>query len=181
MNEKRKTRISKFLSLILRHKPETVGLTLDSNGWVEVEKLLEACARKGNAFSREELEEVVRTNEKKRFAFDENRMRIRASQGHSIEVEIEFEEKNPPEFLYHGTAEKNVETIKQKGLMKMRRHHVHLSSDVETALSVGRRYGKPVVFKIKTAEMFSQGYKFFISANGVWLTDEVPPMFLEIL
>lgn len=181
MNEKRKTRISKFLSLILRHKPETVGLTLDSNGWVEVEKLLEACARKGNAFSREELEEVVRTNEKKRFAFDENRMRIRASQGHSIEVEIEFEEKKPPKALYHGTAERNVETIKQKGLMKMRRHHVHLSSDVETALSVGRRYGKPIVFKVKTEEMLTRGYKFYVSANDVWLTDEVPPMFLEIL
>lgn len=181
MNEKRKTHISKFLSLILRHKPETVGITLDSNGWTEVEKLLEACARHGNAFSREELEEVVRTNEKKRFAFDENRTRIRASQGHSIDVEIEFEEKTPPEILYHGTAEKNVETIKQKGLMKMQRHHVHLSSDVETALSVGKRYGKPFVFKIKTAEMLAQGYKFFISANGVWLTDEVPPMFLEIL
>lgn len=181
MNEKRKTRISKFLSLILRHKPETVGLTLDSNGWVEVEKLLEACARKGNAFSREELEEVVRTNEKKRFAFDENRMRIRASQGHSIEVEIEFEEKKPPKALYHGTAERNVETIKQKGLMKMRRHHVHLSSDVETALSVGRRYGKPIVFKVKTEEMLTRGYKFYVSENDVWLTDEVPPMFLEIL
>jgi putative RNA 2'-phosphotransferase len=133
MNEKRKTRISKFLSLILRHKPEAVGITLDSNGWVEVEKLLAACARKGNAFSREELEEVVKTNEKKRFAFDENRTKIRANQGHSIDVEIEFEEKTPPEILYHGTAERNVEQIKQKGLIKMRRHHVHLSSDVETA------------------------------------------------
>lgn len=181
MNEKRKTHISKFLSLILRHKPETVGLTLDSNGWVEVEKLLEACARKGNAFSRAELDEVVKTNEKKRFAFDENRTKIRASQGHSIDVEIEFEERKPPEILYHGTAEKNVETIKQKGLMKMRRHHVHLSSDVETALSVGKRYGKPVVFKIKTGEMLTRGYKFFISANKVWLIDEVPPLFLEIL
>jgi putative RNA 2'-phosphotransferase len=181
MNEKRKTHISKFLSLILRHKPEAIGLSLDSNGWAEVETLLEACARNGNAFSREELEEVVRTNEKKRFAFNESRTKIRASQGHSIDVEIEFEEKKPPEILYHGTAEKNVEQIKQKGLLKMRRHHVHLSSDVETAVSIGARYGKPVVFKIKTGEMLSQGYKFFISANGVWLTSEVPPMFLEIL
>lgn len=181
MNEKRKTRISKFLSLILRHKPEAVGATLDANGWVEVETLLAACARNGNAFSRSELEEVVATNDKKRFAFNENKTKIRASQGHSIAVEIEFEEKKPPEFLYHGTAERNVKTIQENGLMKMRRHHVHLSDEVETAVKVGKRYGKPIVFKIKAGEMSVQDYKFFVSANGVWLTNEVPPMFLEIL
>ena len=181
MNEKRRTHISKFLSLILRHKPEAVGLTLDSNGWIEVETLLEACARNGNAFSRAELEEVVATNDKKRFAFDENRIKIRANQGHSIKVEIAFEEKKPPEILYHGTAERNIKIIQEKGLIKMRRHHVHLSSDLETALKVGKRYGNPVVFKVKTEKMLMQGYKFYVSANGVWLTDKVPPMFLELL
>ncbi|HLM60648.1 MAG TPA: RNA 2'-phosphotransferase [Pyrinomonadaceae bacterium] len=180
MNEKRKIRISKFLSLILRHKPETIGLTLDSNGWAEVESLLKACAKNGNAFSRDELEEVVATNEKKRFAFDETQAKIRASQGHSIAVEIEFEEKNPPEILYHGTAEKNIKIIQEKGLLKMRRHHVHLSSDIETALKVGKRYGKPFVFKVKAAEMAAKDYKFHVSANGVWLTEKVPPQFLEI-
>jgi putative RNA 2'-phosphotransferase len=181
MNEKRKTRISKFLSLILRHKPETVGLALDSNGWIDVENLLKACAKNGNAFSRDELEEVVATNEKQRFAFDEKKENIRANQGHSVTVEIEFEEKKPPDILYHGTAERNIKTIQEKGLLKMRRHHVHLSSDVETALKVGERYGKPVVFKIKAEAMALKGYKFYISANGVWLTDEIPPAFLEIL
>ena len=181
MNEKRRTRISKFLSLILRHKPEAVGLTLDSNGWIEVETLLEACAANRNAFTRAELEEVVATNDKKRFAFDENKAKIRASQGHSIAVEIEFEEKNPPEILYHGTAERNIKTIQEKGLLKMRRHHVHLSSDIETALKVGKRYGKPIVLKVKAEEMANENYKFFVSANGVWLTEKVPPQFLEIL
>ena len=181
MNEKRKTKISKFLSLVLRHKPEEIELVLDENGWANVSDLLQKSAQSGHGFTLGELGEVVATNDKKRFSFDKTNEKIRANQGHSIKVEIGFEEKKPPEILYHGTAEKNVEQIKQKGLMKMRRHHVHLSSDVKTASSVGARYGKPVVFKIKTAEMFSQGYKFFVSANGVWLTDEVPPMFLEIL
>ena len=181
MNEKRKIRVSKFLSLILRHKPEAVGVTLDSDGWIEVETLLEACAQNGNSISSAELEEVVATNDKKRFAFNENKTKIRASQGHSIAVKIEFEEKQPPEILYHGTAERNVETILETGLMKMRRHHVHLSGDFGTALSVGKRYGKPIVFKVKAEEMSAQGYKFHVSANGVWLVDSVPPVFLEIL
>lgn len=181
MNERRRTRISKFLSLILRHKPETVGLTLDANGWIEVEILLEACTRKGNGFTRAELEEVVVTNEKKRFAFDENKSKIRANQGHSVAVEIVFEERKPPEILYHGTVERNVKMIQEKGLLKMRRHHVHLSDDIETAVKVGSRYGKPVVFKVKAEEMSLEDHKFYVSANGVWLVDNVPPVFLEIL
>jgi putative RNA 2'-phosphotransferase len=181
MDEKRKTRISKFLSLILRHKPETVGLTLDSKGWVEIETLLAACAKNGNAFSRNELEEVVATNDKKRFSFDETKTKIRASQGHSITVEIEFEERNPPPILYHGTAEKNLDSILKKGLEKRGRHHVHLSSEIETARAVGTRYGKPVILEIDAAQMSAQGIKFYVSANEVWLVDEVAPQFLKIL
>lgn len=181
MDEKRKTKISKFLSLILRHAPETIDLKLDENGWADVKELLEKSARNGNAFTREELEAVVETNDKKRFAFDKSGEKIRASQGHSIEVEIGFEEKTPPEILYHGTAEKNVEAILQNGLRKMQRHHVHLSTEIETAKSVGTRYGKPVIFKIDTKKMLAEDFKFYVSANGVWLTESVPPKFLEIL
>jgi putative RNA 2'-phosphotransferase len=180
MNEKNKTKLSKFLSLILRHQPEAVGLTLEENGWISVEKLIEACAKNGRTFTRTELEEVVATNEKKRFAFDESGTKIRASQGHSVEVEIEFEEKTPPKVLYHGTAEKNVGIIYEQGLLKMQRHHVHLSGDVETALKVGSRHGKPVLFQIDTESMSSENFKFYVSANNVWLIDEVPPRFLKL-
>lgn len=181
MNERRRTRISKFLSLILRHKPETIGLKLDANGWADVDELLAACAQNGSAISRAELEEVVASNEKKRFAFDGDKKKIRASQGHSINVRIDFEEREPPAILYHGTSEKTLAAILENGLLKMRRHHVHLSADAATARSVGARYGKPVVLKIKAAEMTARKFKFYVSANGVWLADEVPPEFLEIL
>lgn len=181
MDEKRKTKISKFLSLILRHKPEEIGLVLDENGWAKVADLLEKSAKAGNALTFEELEETVVTNDKKRFAFDETQTKIRASQGHSIEVEIGFEEKIPPAVLYHGTAEKNVKLILADGLKKMARHHVHLSSETETARNVGIRYGKPVIFKVDAEKMRDEGFKFYISANGVWLVAEVPPRFLEVL
>jgi putative RNA 2'-phosphotransferase len=181
MDEKRKKKISKFLSLILRHQPEVVGLSLDENGWAEVEKLIKACTAHGESFTRSELDEVVETNDKKRFAFDETGRKIRASQGHSIEVEIEFEKKTPPAILYHGTAEKNVGVIFAEGLKKMSRHHVHLSGDIETAKNVGIRYGKPVLFKIDTVAMQAENFEFFVSANGVWLVESVPPKFLEVL
>ena len=181
MNEKRKTKISKFLSLILRHKPETIGLIIDENGWTDVKNLLEKSLKYGNSFTPEELETVVETNDKKRFVFDESKTKIRASQGHSIKVEIGFEEKIPPEILYHGTAKRNVESILKNGLHKMQRHHVHLSADVETAETVGTRYGKPVIFKIDTKKMLEENFRFYISANGVWLVESVPPEFLEIL
>lgn len=181
MDEKRKTNISKFLSLILRHKPETIDLKLDENGWADVKELLEKSAQNENVFTREELETVVETNDKKRFTFDDSGEKIRASQGHSIEVEIGFEEKTPPKTLYHGTAEKNVEAILQNGLRKMQRHHVHLSSEIETAKAVGTRYGKPVIFRIETEKMLAENFKFYVSANGVWLVESVSPEFLEIL
>ena len=181
MDEKRKTKISKFLSLVLRHKPEEIGLTLEENGWVPVEKLIQACAAYGKTFTLTELREVVETNDKKRFAFDETGGKIRANQGHSIEVEIEFEEKTPPAVLYHGTAEQNVGVIFADGLKKMSRHHVHLSSDAETARKVGARHGKPVIFEIDTAAMINEGFRFLVSANDVWLVEEIPPKFLKLL
>ncbi len=180
MNEKRKTKISKFLSLVLRHKPEEIGLILDENGWANINDLLEKSAKVNNAFTFEELTEVVETNDKKRFAFDETESKIRASQGHSLKVDVGFEKKMPPKILYHGTAERNVKAILENGLKKIARHHVHLSSETETARNVGTRYGKPVIFKIDTTAMLAENFKFYVSANGVWLTDEVPPKFLEV-
>lgn len=181
MDERRKIKISKFLSLILRHKPGTIDLQLDKNGWADVSELLEKSRKRGHSFSFEELEEVVATNDKKRFAFDAAKIKIRANQGHSVNVEIEFEEKPPPEILFHGTAEKNIEQILKNGLKKMRRHHVHLSPDTETARTVGNRHGEPVILKINTKAMLAEGFKFYISANGIWLVNEVPPAFLEVL
>lgn len=180
MDEKRRTKISKFLSLILRHAPETVGLRLEEGGWIPVDELLAACAKNGKALTRQELEEVVETNDKKRFSFDESGAKIRANQGHSVKIEIEFEKQTPPAILYHGTAEKNVDSILKRGLQKMRRHHVHLSGDKETARKVGTRYGKPVIFEIDTKAMLANGFQFFVSANGVWLVENVPPQFLRI-
>ncbi len=180
MNEKSKTKISKFLSLVLRHKPDAVGIELDENGWVNVETLRKACAENGRSFTRTELEEVVETNDKKRFAFNEDGTMIRANQGHSINVELGLEEQIPPKILYHGTAEKNLGKIYESGLQKMKRHHVHLSDNIETALNVGTRYGKPVIFQIETEKMLTENFKFFVSENGVWLVDEVPPKFLEV-
>lgn len=180
MNEKQKTKISKFLSLILRHQPQTVGLELEENGWIEVNRLLQACNDYGTPLTLEELREVVETNDKKRFAFDETKTKIRANQGHSVKVEIEFEKRTPPKVLYHGTAEKNVESILQEGLKKMSRHHVHLSADIETALKVGRRYGKPIILEIDTAAMLLENYEFFISENNVWLTPHIPPNFIKL-
>lgn len=181
MNEKRKTKISKFLSLILRHKPEEINLSLDENGWADVSELLEKAAQNEFDFTFEELETMVATNDKKRFSFDATKTKIRANQGHSIEVDVGFEEKLPPNNLYHGTAERNLNSILKTGLEKRARHHVHLSSKTETARNVGIRYGKPIVLEIDAEQMSVQGYKFYISANGVWLVDEVPPKFLRVL
>jgi putative RNA 2'-phosphotransferase len=181
MNEEKKKEISKFLSLVLRHKPEAGGVILDENGWVDVDDLIRGCQENGRTFTSKELEEVVETNDKKRFSFSDDKTRIRANQGHSVEIELELEEQTPPKILYHGTAERNLGLIFENGLQKMKRHHVHLSADVETARSVGTRYGKPVIFKIDTEKMRAEGFRFFVSANEVWLVEEVPPDFLETL
>ncbi|EDY20782.1 Phosphate acetyltransferase [Chthoniobacter flavus Ellin428] len=179
MNEKERTRTSKFLSLVLRHEPEKVGLELDSAGWVEVEMLLAACRQHGVAIERAELEEIVVTNEKKRFAFSDDGRRIRANQGHSIEVSLGYTPQVPPARLFHGTATRFLDSIRSDGLKKMERHHVHLSADEETAHKVGQRHGKPLILLIKADAMHAANHSFFLSENGVWLTDAVPVAFIE--
>jgi len=178
MNDKERTRTSKFLSLVLRHEPEKIGLKLDSAGWVDVDELLIACRFSGYPLQVEELQEVVSTNEKKRFAFSEDGRKIRASQGHSVEVALGYEPKNPPARLFHGTASRFLPSIREGGLHKGERHHVHLSTDHQTALKVGQRRGESVILTIDAAAMAAGGFTFFLSDNGVWLTDYVPREFI---
>jgi putative RNA 2'-phosphotransferase len=172
-------RLSKFLSKVLRHKPEMVGLELDQNGWVDVEKLLTACRNHGVPMDRTVLERIVATNEKQRFALSEDGQKIRANQGHSIAVNLNLKPVQPPDRLYHGTAERFLHSIRQKGLVKGKRHHVHLSGDPDVARKVGSRHGKPVILVVLAKEMHKEGYVFFRSANGVWLTDHVPVRYLK--
>lgn len=180
MNDKDKKHIGKFLSFILRHHPEVIGITLDANGWANVEELMAGCAAQDKHFSKADLEEIVATNEKKRYAFNDDHTRIRASQGHSLDVELDLLPVGPPEFLYHGTVDQFMDAIREEGLMKKSRQHVHLSRDRETAITVASRRGKPVVLAVRAGEMHRNGHLFFCSANGVWLTDHVPAKFLEI-
>lgn len=179
ISEKQITHISKFLSLVLRHKPETIGIELDQNGWTDVDTLLKNSNSYGIKFDKEILKHIVETNSKKRFAFNETFDRIRASQGHSIEIELGYTSKKPPEILYHGTSEKSVQSILDTGLEKQSRQQVHLSADIETAIKVGQRHGKPFVFKVLAEQMYKDKFEFFISDNGVWLTDTVPTKYLE--
>lgn len=172
--------LSKFLSLVLRHKPETIGLTLDANGWTEVDALIERANKSGKRLTRPLLEEIVENNDKKRFAFSEDGTCIRASQGHSVTVDLALEPQTPPETLYHGTATRFVDSIRQTGLRAGSRQHVHLSLDEETARKVGQRHGKPIILRVKAGEMHRSGSTFYVSANGVWLTDGVLPEYLEI-
>jgi len=166
--------LSKFLAKHLRHAPEALGLTFQPGGWVSVDDLLAASQRAGFSISYDELIECVETNDKKRFSFDDTGDLIRANQGHSVEVDLQLEQKEPPEVLYHGTVERFLASIMSEGLKKGRRHDVHLSKDVETAGKVGARCGKPVILKVDAANMHRQGFKFFLSVNGVWLTGWVP-------
>lgn len=181
MNEKTAKSVSKFLSLVLRHSPETIELKLDENGWADVDELILKCNKKGsqNQMTAELLDYVVENNDKKRFAFNDDKTKIRASQGHSISVELNLNEAEPSEFLYHGTVEKFLENIQKEGLQKMSRQHVHLSKDRETAIKVGGRRGVPQILTIKSGEMFKDGFKFYLSENNVWLTDEVPAKYIE--
>jgi putative RNA 2'-phosphotransferase len=180
MKEKDVTSISKFLSLVLRHQPKLIGITLDDQGWVNVDELLTQANAHGHNLDMEVLDHVVETNSKKRFAFDESRQKIRASQGHSVDVNLGYQAQMPPEVLYHGTGEKAIAAIQQTGLEKRSRQHVHLSKDIETAIEVGRRHGKPAVFRVLAGEMHKEGYVFYLSANNVWLTDSVPARFLKM-
>ena len=180
LNDEHLIWISKTLSYYLRHRPDELGLSLGPGGWVAVDELLAALARKGKAISRAELEEVVARNTKRRFAFDAAGERIRASQGHSVDVDLELEPVEPPAVLYHGTGQRTAAAIVREGLRKMRRHHVHLSAEPETARAVGARHGRPVVFIVDAAAMHAAGHQFYRSANGVWLVDEVPAAFLSV-
>ena len=173
---------SKFISLILRHKPETIGISLDEHGWADVQELIAGINASGNhQLDMDLLEEIVRTDEKQRYSFNEDHTLIRANQGHSIPVDVELEEKNPPAVLYHGTGEKYVASIDREGLIPKSRLYVHLSSDEETARKVGSRHGKPVIYTVDCAAMTADGYKFFLSANHVWLTKVVPTGYLSKL
>jgi putative RNA 2'-phosphotransferase len=169
---------SKLLSLVLRHEPRKIGLTLDPAGWVAVDELLSACAAHGVKLDRALLETVVRQNDKQRFSFSEDGTRIRANQGHSVEIELGYAPATPPELLYHGTATRFLTSIRQQGLLKGARHHVHLSADVETARRVGQRHGSPVVLTVRAAVMAQEEFTFYLSTNGVWLTERVPACYL---
>lgn len=172
-------RTSKFLSRVLRHAPESVGLALDEAGWVDVQALLGAARRAGVALDRATLHRVVAENDKQRFALSADGTRIRASQGHSVRVELGLEPTEPPEVLFHGTAERSVDSIRAEGLRPGRRTHVHLSADEATAVAVGGRHGRPVVLRVHAGRMHAAGHAFYRSDNGVWLTDAVPAAYLD--
>jgi putative RNA 2'-phosphotransferase len=179
MNEKQIKTTSKFLSLILRHSPQTIGLQLDDQGWADVNELLAKAAKQHQYISKTLLDEVVATNDKKRFIFNDDRTKIRASQGHSISVDLDLEKVEPPEYLYHGTVSKFIDAIKVEGLKKMNRQHVHLSMDKETASKVGGRRGTPVILTIHSGQMHQKGFTFYLSENKVWLTYHVPERFIN--
>jgi len=173
------THLSKLLSLVLRHKPDEIGITLDDAGWVDVTTLLDALARHGHPVSREQLDHVVATNDTRRFAFNADGTHIRASQGHSLPVDLGLPPKEPPEVLYHGTADRFLLQIRTTGLQKRDRQHVHLSLSPDAAGSVGQRHGRPIVLKVRAADMHRAGHHFYLSHNNVWLTDTVPPEFID--
>ncbi|MFT5818851.1 MAG: putative RNA 2'-phosphotransferase [Crocinitomix sp.] len=179
LSNKQITHISKFLSLVLRHKPETIQVRLDENGWVDVDELLLKVNAHGIIIDREALNHVVETNAKKRFAFNDQCDKIRASQGHSIAIELGYTPQIPPVILYHGTSIASVQSILDAGLNKRNRQHVHLSFEMETALNVGQRHGKPYIFEVLAKQMHAEGYLFFKSENGVWLTNDVPTKYLR--
>lgn len=180
MEARRLVTVSKYLSRHLRHQPERLGLTLAPGGWVGVDELLAACAAHGMTLTRAELDEIVRRNDKQRYRFDESGTRIRASQGHSVEVDLDLPPVEPPAVLFHGTNVRALPQILAEGLHPMGRHHVHLSADADTARRVGSRRGRPVVLVVDAAGMAAGGSAFFRSDNGVWLTDQVPPHRLAV-
>jgi len=179
MNNNKVIKHSKFLSLILRHKPQTIGIELDNNGWVDIDLLLQKTNDYGRKLTREELNFIVENNSKQRFAIDIVTNKIRANQGHSLNINLGFEPIQPPEILFHGTAQRFLDSIFEKGLEKRNRHHVHLSADRDTATNVGQRHGKPIILEVQAMEMFKNGFQFFKSENGVWLTDKVPLKYLN--
>lgn len=169
---------SKLISLVLRHKPETIGITLDEHGWANVDELIAGIA-KSHPIDMEMLEEIVRTDNKQRYSFNEDKTLIRANQGHSIPVDVELQPVAPPELLYHGTGEKYTSAIDRQGLVPRSRLYVHLSSELDTARTVGARHGKPFIYIVRSGEMARNGFTFYRSVNGVWLTDRVPAEYLD--
>jgi len=177
--EKQLKHTGKFLSLVLRHEPQKIGLTLDHEGWANVAELIEKVNKKGIQLDFATLQIIVDTNDKKRYSFNEDKTRIRANQGHSIEIDLNLAEQVPPATLFHGTAERFIDAIRRHGLQKMNRHHVHLTAHEATARNVGSRHGKPVVLVVNALVMHQQSHVFYLSDNGVWLTDEVPADFID--
>lgn len=179
MNNKQAEKVSKLMSLVLRHKPEAIGIELDEHGWADVTSLLQGLYRQGYDLCRGDIEYIVRTDSKQRYSFNETGNLIRANQGHSIQVDVELEKCVPPDELYHGTGIKYVKPIKQQGIKHMSRLYVHLSDNKDTAFNVGKRHGKPVVFVIDTKQMVADNVSFYKSANGVWLTDYVDTKYIK--
>jgi putative RNA 2'-phosphotransferase len=179
MDAKTLTRRSKFLSLVLRHQPELVGIALDPAGWVDIDELVDRCRAHGHPLTREAIEEIAATSPKQRFAISEDGRRIRANQGHSVDVELGYEPAVPPDILYHGTVEASLPGIRATGLEKRARHHVHLSPDEATARVVGMRRGRPVILRVAAGRMVGDGHVFHLSTNGVWLVEAVPPVYIE--
>ncbi|MEL6545781.1 MAG: RNA 2'-phosphotransferase [Myxococcota bacterium] len=179
VGEKERTAVSKFLSYVLRHRPDSIGIELDSAGWVNIAELLEHAREHGRTISDEQLAEVVARNPKRRFAISDDGLRIRANQGHSVDVELAYSASKPPTVLFHGTVDRALDAIFREGLKKMNRHHVHLSPELDTATMVGARRGRPVILEVAAQEMHDEGHEFYLSANGVWLTEHVAPRYLR--
>ena len=170
-------RLGRFLSLVLRHNPQAAGIELDGHGWADVNELLSGVRHTGRRIDKETLERIVRENNKRRYSFNEDHTRIRANQGHSILVDVELKEAEPPAYLYHGTAARFLDAIRREGIRKMTRQYVHLSGDYATAVDVGRRHGQPAVITVDAGAMVRDGIRFYLSENGVWLCEEVPPVY----
>ena len=175
------TNISRYIALLLRHHPEKAGLCLDKHGWADVEALIQGVRRRYPEFNRAVLDEIVARDSKQRYAYNQDKTCIRANQGHSIPVDVELKQALPPTILYHGTGEKYVESIQKVGLIPKSRLYVHLSTDIQTAIQVGKRHGQPVVYQIDTQQMIHDGFIFYISANHIWLTKAVPVQYLKII
>jgi len=173
-----KIKISKFLSLVLRHRPDAIGLHLDEGGWADMAELFVKARKAGVNLTPATIQQVAATSDKQRFSISPDGFRIRANQGHSIPVELELQELKPPDILYHGTARRNISSIRREGIRRGKRNHVHLSADKDTAASVGDRHGQPAVLIVLAAKMHQDGFRFFRSENGVWLTEHVPPLYL---
>jgi putative RNA 2'-phosphotransferase len=181
MDKKRLVKVSKYLSRHLRHSPERLGITLEPGGWVRIDVLLRACALRSFQLTEDELREVVERNDKQRFSFDEEGLRIRANQGHSVPIDLELSPTQPPDVLFHGTASHNLDSIFHAGLQRRGRHHVHLSLDEATAERVGSRHGRAVVLRVDARRMAADGHAFFVTPNNVWLAAEVPADYLQLM